>query len=233
MNNSNRFNILLKESANVAVKSKKNVFANNNKIETNTETTNSLKNRFIDKNVAMEREKKHTHDNFIKSLESSTEFPELQFKKQDSATSDSGLYKMDIGKTNFSDIIKLKNEDKQCDDNVNDDYVPPGCVSIKYDKASKKPIWIYSDNKNRTKPILDEIKEKEEDPYFVMQRVVELYNKRRNEYIHNWGIEEYDNTFMFQNYDYDYFDKLDEMTEKQIKKNSNNYLNSLNNIMID
>ena len=112
MNNSNRFNILLKETANVAVKSKKNVFTNN-KIETTIETTNSLKNRFIDKNVAMEREKKHTHDNFIKSLESSTEFPELQFNKQDSVTSDSGLYKMAIGKTNFSDIIKLKNQKSQ------------------------------------------------------------------------------------------------------------------------
>jgi hypothetical protein len=230
MNHSNRFNILLKETANIAVKSNKNVF---NKVESHTEATNSLKNRFIDKNVAMEREKKQIHDKFIKSLECSSEFPELQINKQDSVTSDSGLlYKMDNQKTNFSDIIKLKNEDKQCDDK-NDDYVPPGCVCIKYDKATKKPFWIYEDNKNRTEPITSENKETEEEPYYVIQRLVDLYNKRKNKYINNWGTEEYDKMFMFQNYDYDYFDKLDEMTEKQIKKNSNYYLHSLNNVTTD
>jgi len=231
MNNASRFNILLKETANVAVKSNKNMFTNN-KVDTNTDTRNSLKNRFIDKNVAMEREKKQIHDNFIKSLESSREFPELQINRQDSVTSDSGLYKMENQKTNFSDVIKLKNQDKHCDDK-NDDYVPPGCVCIKYDEATKKPLWIYGDNKNRTESFTTENKEIEEEPYYVIQRVVDLYNKRKNEYIHNWGTEDYDKMFMFQNYDYDYFDKLDEMTEKQIKKNSNNYLNSLNNIMID
>jgi hypothetical protein len=231
MNNASRFNILLKETANVAVKSNKNMFTNN-KVDTNTDTRNSLKNRFIDKNVAMEREKKQIHDNFIKSLESSREFPELQINRQDSVTSDSGLYKMENQKTNFSDVIKLKNQDKHCDDK-NDDYVPPGCVCIKYDEATKKPLWIYGDNKNRTESFTTENKEIEEEPYYVIQRVVDLYNKRKNEYIHNWGTEDYDKMFMFQNYDYDYFDKLDEMTEKQIKKNSNYYLHSLNNVTTD
>jgi hypothetical protein len=231
MNNASRFNILLKETANVAVKSNKNMFTNN-KVDTNIDTRNSLKNRFIDKNVAMEREKKQIHDNFIKSLESSREFPELQINRQDSVTSDSGLYKMENQKTNFSDVIKLKNQDKHCDDK-NDDYVPPGCVCIKYDEATKKPLWIYGDNKNRTESFTTENKEIEEEPYYVIQRVVDLYNKRKNEYIHNWGTEDYDKMFMFQNYDYDYFDKLDEMIEKQIKKNSNYYLHSLNNVTTD
>lgn len=232
MNSANRFNVLLKETANVAVKSKKNIFTSK-KEEPSIKPTSSLQNRFIDKAVADEREKKQIHNNFIKSLESSIDFPELQIKRQDSVTSDTGLYKMDNEKTNFSDIIKLKNEDKQYDDSKKDDYVPPGCVCIKYDKETKKTVWIYGDNKIRTEPIINEVKEIEEEPYFVIERVVDLYNKRKNNYIDNWGIEEYDKTFMFQNYDYEYFDKLDEMTEKQIKKNSNYYLHSLNNVTTD
>jgi hypothetical protein len=37
-----------------------------------------------------------------------------------------------------------------------------------------------------------------------------LHEQRKNDYIRDWGEESYENTFRFINYDYDYFEKLDE-----------------------
>jgi hypothetical protein len=43
---------------------------------------------------------------------------------------------------------------------------------------------------------------------------VYFYEKRKSEYIDNWGEDEWEQMFTFPNYDYHYFDKLDEIYEK-------------------
>jgi hypothetical protein len=54
-----------------------------------------------------------------------------------------------------------------------------------------------------------------------------LYEKRTEDYINLWGEYEYDKVFLFPNYDYNYFDRLDwEEREKEKKVNQiemNNY----------
>jgi hypothetical protein len=119
----------------------------------------------------------------------------------------------------------MNNDIKNNSNSNQDNQIPPSCVCINYDKESKQLVWIYGDEikKNSAR------NEDEEHPYNVMERVVELYKNRRNDYINKWGIEEYDTMFMFQNYDYHYFDKLDEKMERVIKKTSSYYVNNTNN----
>jgi len=51
----------------------------------------------------------------------------------------------------------------------------------------------------------------------VFKKLAELYEKRNKEYIELWGYDEWKNMFIFSNYDYDYFDKLDEKYAEEIK----------------
>lgn len=48
----------------------------------------------------------------------------------------------------------------------------------------------------------------------------ELYIKWFDNYILNWGYEEYESNYCFPNYDYDYFDKLDLELEYESKSSS-------------
>ena len=54
-------------------------------------------------------------------------------------------------------------------------------------------------------------KNENEDPYTAMSRIVKLYKNRRSDHIKKWGIDEYEHMFMFPNYDYQYYDKIDEI----------------------
>jgi hypothetical protein len=115
-------------------------------------------------------------------------------------------------------------DNKNITENEEADYVPQGCVCIKYDKISKQPVWIYGKD---TVINTVEIAEAEEDPYFVFQRLASLHQNRKYDYIRKWGIDEYDKMFMFQNYDYEYFDKLDDdiknVMENYYQNNTYNY----------
>ena len=198
-------------------------------------------------------------EKFIKSLDSLTEFPELQIKKKDADNSvisdvtdiiDTSDISDNKNKPNFLDIINAKNlqehvitqqpNNEKTDeeivyenehDNDIDKIVPPGCVCIEYDKLTKQEIWSYGDNISNNSKGTNVLDEK---PVIVFQRLIDLYRVRKHEYINRWGIDEYDKMFMFQNYDYDYFDKLDEDTEKCIKNHYQNahimnYNNNYNN----
>ena len=51
----------------------------------------------------------------------------------------------------------------------------------------------------------------------ILDGLVELYENRNNEYIENWGYEEWEEMFQFPNYDYTYFDKLDEIYYEEME----------------
>jgi hypothetical protein len=238
MSNVNRFNVLLKDNFNNVIKSTKSASGMRNNAfaaETTHSTSNTLnnvKNRFVSKEVNEERNKKLKNELFIKSLDSSEAFPELQNKKSNIVMNNDTVD--DIEKTNFLDIIKMNNDAKKDNnDSDKDNIIPPGCVCIQYDKESKKLLWSYGSEIKKNNFIMNQDIKTEEEPYDVMERVVELYKNRKNDYIKKWGIEEYDKMFLFQNYDYDYFDKLDEKTERVIKKNLHYYANNINNTYTD
>ena len=51
--------------------------------------------------------------------------------------------------------------------------------------------------------------------------LAELYDSRDNEFIDTWGYEEWERTFRFPNYDYNYFDRLDELADEELEAEEN------------
>jgi len=197
MNKATKFNSLLKDTTTTTIKNVNRI--NNNNFQTN---------RFFSKQVNEERNIKKQTENFIKSLDSLSDFPELQIKKTDLNNLNNNQ-----NKTNYLDIIKINNitksEEKNIDDDNDDKNIPSGCVCIKYDKKTKQLVWLYGENTyNGNKDVNSD--RDENNSFETIQRVVDLYNNRKIDYINKWGIDEYDKMFLFQNYDYNYFDKLDE-----------------------
>jgi len=80
--------------------------------------------------------------------------------------------------------------------------------SVPLKSQIKKPNNIIPD---RLVCIQLDDKDKNEDPYTVMSRLVKLYKNRRSDHVKKWGIDEYEHMFMFPNYDYQYYDKIDEI----------------------
>ena len=54
--------------------------------------------------------------------------------------------------------------------------------------------------------------------YEVFKKLEELYEKRTNKYIELWGYDEWERMFMFSNYDYNYFNKLDKKYAEEMEE---------------
>jgi hypothetical protein len=204
-----------------------NRFNNNN----NNNNNNFKPNRFVSKHVNEERNKKQKEDEFIKSLDSLTAFPVLQttIKNPDSNNNNSEKNQS----ITFIEAMKTKHSKETPSKKITtDDVVPPGHVCIKYDKISKKQVWIYGKNTTsitNQKSALEE----NEDPCVIFQRLVDLHQGRKYNHISKWGIDEYEKMFLYQNYDYDYFDNLDDQIEKDMEKYYQNTSYNLQNYYID
>jgi hypothetical protein len=226
-----RFNILKNATNSIS-----SISIKNNSLYSSSHNNNNFKtNRFVSKHVNEERNKKQKDDAFIKSLDSLTSFPILQTTTK----TGSNINSEKTQPITFIEAMKAKNTDslseKITSDDDDDDDVPPGCVCIKYDKVTKKTIWIYGKN---TASINNEKKtlEHSEDPRVIFQRLVNLHQGRKYDHISKWGIDEYEKMFLYQNYDHEYFDKLDEQIEKDMEKyyqntsyNLHNYYNDSDN----
>ena len=225
-----RFNILKNTTNSISISS--NSIKNNSLYSSSHNNNNKFKtNRFVSKHVNEERNKKQKDDAFIKSLDSLTSFPILQTTTKTS----SNINSEKTQPITFIEAMKTKNTDSLSEKITTDDVVPPGCVCIKYDKVTKKTIWIYGKN---TASINNEKKtlEHSEDPRVIFQRLVNLHQGRKYDHISKWGIDEYEKMFLYQNYDHEYFDKLDEQIEKDMEKyyqntsyNLHNYYNDSDN----
>jgi len=235
MTSTSRFNILKNATNNVNFSS--NLIKNNS---LQSSHNNFKANRFVSKHVNEERNKKQKEDDFIKSLDSLTAFPKLQtIPKNDYTNNNNNNNNNDNEKNQsitFIEAMKTKNKESPNGNTTNDDdVVPPGCVCIKYDPATKKQVWIYGKNassSNNEKNALED----NEDPCVIFQRLVNLHQGRKYDHISKWGIDEYEKMFLYQNYDYEYFDKLDEQMEKNMEKyyqntsyNLHNYYNDSDN----
>ena len=93
----------------------------------------------------------------------------------------------------------------------------PGWALFTFDKEQNKISMIENRIiRNEQKP-LSEL----DITYNVFDALVNLHKNRREEYINNWGEDEFEKTFIFPNYDYEYFDKLDEKYEEDMRKYNN------------
>lgn len=138
----------------------------------------------------------------------------------------------------FPDLI---NKEKQCQNNTshtmnylkasntivpkiieNQNNIKPGWVEIKRDpKNIGKLIYTYGVNTNENNVSTSDSEKKSDYP--VLEALVKLYNDRTKEYIDMWGYDTWEKMFRFPNYDYEYFDKLDEEYERQMEENNTDY----------
>lgn len=106
--------------------------------------------------------------------------------------------KENVQTQNFMD--KLLTEKKQYA-NENAWILPDGWVEITKDKKKSNLTYNYGKNmKQDNAPTL----------FDVCEELSCKYEKWEKEYIHIWGNDEYEKMYKFPNYDYYYFDKLDE-----------------------
>ena len=101
---------------------------------------------------------------------------------------------------------------------ANIETLPPGWVSLKKDPASNKIIWRENKSKNA-----DPVEKSENElATEALDALVELYDMRDEDYIDTWGYEDWERTFRFPNYDYEYFDRLDELADEELEVEENN-----------
>jgi hypothetical protein len=241
MKTNNRFNILL-ETNNNANNNKTKI--DKNRDEPKHSTFNNFKSNSSgykssrhqdDVEYRMFKEekiKKQKEENIVKALDISN-FPDLKT----TSSSISKNQNREQYKNSFADMMKNSTQILQehgntiCINNEEDESVKPGWVCIKQDFKTSQPVWRYG---NGGCAKVDETVTIE-DPYYAFERLVTQYQKRKNEYIKTWGYEEYDKMFLFQNYDYEYFDKLDENYDNFYKISNtsdyeyNNHVDYINN----
>jgi hypothetical protein len=127
---------------------------------------------------------------------------------------------LELTDENFPSIMSLNTNKAKPDLNYTDLFASlssnePTKVVV---DASNKIIWRENKSKN-TDPV-----EKSENELATeaLDALVELYDRRDNEFIDTWGYEEWERTFRFPNYDYEYFDRLDELAEDDLEAEENN-----------
>lgn len=86
-----------------------------------------------------------------------------------------------------------------------------GWTELTRDKVSNSTVMFSNIKINEN----EYIKTSQDLSYDVVDHLVYLYEKRKDEYISCWGEDEWEQMFTFENYDYHYFDKLDDIYEKK------------------
>ena len=99
------------------------------------------------------------------------------------------------------------------------EYIKPGWVEVKRDPENpRKLIYTYGSHiEFENSSHLKESSKKKLEPQ-VLDALVQLHNKRTQEYIDMWGYDTWEKLYRFPNYDYHYFDKLDEKYEEELEK---------------
>ena len=202
---------ILNENIPKKVKSSKNEYKNeyySNNSRNFTSFTSNKNNLYNDLKNKDNQLKQQEQDK--KNLLSLNNFPELEniiLIKNNQVNSNDNLSFMD----------KLKTQPIL---NEIEDIVKPGWILINTTPNTNIINIIYSNDLPK-----EEIKEedlpkddlpKEEDYYLffkIFQSLDNLYKNYTNQYIENWGEDEWEKMFKFENYDYTYFDKLDELND--------------------
>ena len=90
--------------------------------------------------------------------------------------------------------------------------MPPGWVEIVRDKKTRIP---YIKENYKTYKVNE--MEKDENS-IIMDKLLEIYDKRKFKQIEFLGEDEYNKLFIFPNYEYFYFDRLDQEYEEELEK---------------
>jgi hypothetical protein len=140
--------------------------------------------------IQAEKDKKQA--DLEKALTDKSSFPELVPSKQ---TIDQ------TNNMNYMNKLTWVKEEKE-KEKSDDDWLPVG-----FEKLGQ------TNNEKVTRQSL-----KPAPPAVIMKALVDLYENWKKNYINTWGEEEYERQYLFPNYDYEYFDKLDEKYEMEMLK---------------
>jgi hypothetical protein len=136
-----------------------------------------------------------------------------------------------LEKTKPKQILVIKN--------TKEETIPYGWVKLNRDLTTNKIVFNYNANYEAAEKIKKNKKDEEEEIYeenkekFYSYKVInalnDLHLKRTQEYIDNWGYNEYEKVFLDTNYDSEYFDKLDAKYEEEIEKMREQEIETENN----
>jgi hypothetical protein len=192
-----RFSSLVENGipSNIYNKDKKSTLLNEEKTKADA---NSFKNsRYHDRTFKEDRNK--IDERRVKDTLSIENFPELVAPK--SVT----LKNTNIDKS-FSEKLQSVVENKETVASIETDYkhLRQGWTLMKKEnnKITIKSKDLFSATQNKTERDLANE---------ALDTLVELHENRTHNYIEMWGYEQWEKMFEFPNYDYSYFDKLDEL----------------------
>jgi hypothetical protein len=178
-----------------------------NNRSTNNRDNNDRNNNFKDKTRENYFNKKEHKDKNIQSIVN-INLTEENFPRLSNITGTT-----ENNEKTYINILKttkiIKKEEKT-------DIIKPGWVKIKLQPKTRQIITISSPSQIVNE--INEYDEIQEQGYSVLDALVNLHEKRTNNYINNWGYDEWEKMFTFPNYDYNYFDRLDELEEEKMEK---------------
>ena len=211
---SSRFNFLNEE----ILSSEKNV-------KNETKIPNRYNNRYDTKES---KERREQYEKMLKEKEAKTReeenrknlaaenFPQLQLNNNVTVVG------LDKNPYNISYLDKVSTISIK--ENTVEEHIKPGWAEGKRDPTNPtKIIYTYGantsyENENKNKNEKGDRKEnRNKCEYEVLEALVNLHNKRTQEYIDMWGYDTWEKMYRFPNYDYHYFDKLDEEYEEQLE----------------
>jgi hypothetical protein len=177
------------------------------------ETKESKKNR--------EQYEKMQRDNIARIKEEENKknlaidnFPQLGAKGLEQQKQENKISYMDK-------VNQIPIKENNGDDNI--EYIKPGWVEIKRDPENpRKIIYTYGSKTDEEVVNNSSCKTSKTTPEpQVLEALVNLYNKRTQEYIDMWGYDTWEKMYRFPNYDYNYFDRLDEEYEEELEEDEN------------
>ena len=201
-------------NSNSNINSFKTNFSDDNSFKTNFSDNNSFKTSFSDRNKNIYNDKlkkKLEEDERIKAESLAPEsFPEFIKSKIPTNISNS---------ISFLDKLNKKTEAEKEDTIIDLEYenLKPGWILIKHD-ISTGETTIKSKHIPLEQPSSPIEKTNNEIAFEAINALVNLHHKRTDEYIDLYGYETWEKMFLFQNHDYEYFDKLDEIYYDELEK---------------
>jgi len=135
-----------------------------------------------------------------------------------------------LNESHFPELsLKKKEENQVEEENSSNDYLNITNKSLveKEEDSSKESKTIHKDWIILSKASRREFLSKkahvesedenvlQEEPQKIINKLVELYETWKRDYIENWGMDEYEYHYRFPGYNYHYFDELDDYYEEE------------------
>jgi hypothetical protein len=201
----NRFSVLNEDFSENTVKNKKRNEIENSKYDKYS-YNNSKKNELKEKTKII-KEQNLSIENFPMLL---PKVNILESQKMNSCMNYLEKMKTSVD-SEKNDLIVLDTEYEN---------LKPGWLLIKRDSSTNKIIHKYkngnySNEKYLEKDSSNELSNNLINNNHIINTLVDLYQKRTEQYIELWGYDEWEKMFRFPNHDYEYFDKLDELLEEE------------------